>query len=214
MKNKTEVRKLETVAKITSEIVLTSYGTNIKKLNAQDVAIDDIDTSNKGICNSIVSDYIGVTDKNLDIKFRQMCNDNGIWFKAKKGVCIAPNDSFKHGRTAGTVVSAVKRFIKAGNVIDKTTTYSSIKEDLKVEITPEVKAVKEWFSKLTTADKQQAKKLLDAFKVAKAEELKQEQKEFLAKKEAKKNAEILKKTTAIISKSKPVRNKILNKAFG
>jgi len=214
MTKKNEVRKLETVAKVTSEIVLTSYGLNIIKLNAQDKASDVIDNSNKGICNSIVSDYIGVTDKNLDIKYRKMCNDNGIWFKAKKGVCIAPNDNFKHGRTAGTVVSAVKRFIKAGNVIDSKTTYSSIKEDLKVEITPEVKAVKEWFSKLTTADKQQARKLLEAFKVAKAEELKQEQKEFLAKKEVKKNAEILKKTTAIIHKSKPVRNKILNKAFG
>ena len=76
MTKKNEVRKLETVAKVTSEIVLTSYGLNIIKLNAQDKASDVIDNSNKGICNSIVSDYIGVTDKNLDIKYRKMCNDN------------------------------------------------------------------------------------------------------------------------------------------
>lgn len=132
MTKKVENKRVhEVIETPVNDVKMTSFLTNVTYLNQADEDTEKANVKALSKCNDIVQDFKGWTKQNLSTKYQKLCNDSGIFFKAKKGICLHEKNGTKLGKTAGTVVSACKRFINDGQVIDDKTTYSSIKEHFK-----------------------------------------------------------------------------------
>ena len=187
-KEDTKARELVEVVKIETPTFDTPLRVAVDFLSGGNNSIDNqletINTSAESVCNDLVRVFTGLTKQNYDSKRNALFLKANINFKAKKGVCR--NDALKLTGTASTVISTTKRYILADMSIDKDTTYSSIKEFFKVEITQAEKDVKKAFSGLSLNEKIKALELFVAHKKEVAEELKKENALFKAKKEAEK----------------------------
>jgi hypothetical protein len=129
MTKKVENKRVhEEVITPVNEQKITSFLTNVNYLNTADADTEKASVKALSKCNDIVQDFNGWNAQELDTKYQKLCNDSGIFFKAKKGICLHEKSGVKLGKTAGTVVSACKRFINDNQIIDDKTTYSSIKE--------------------------------------------------------------------------------------
>ena len=132
MTKKVENKRVhEEVITPVNEQKITSFLTNVNYLNTADADTEKASVKALSKCNDIVQDFKGWNAQELDTKYQKLCNDSGIFFKAKKGICLHEKSGVKLGKTAGTVVSACKRFINDNQIIDDKTTYSSIKEHFK-----------------------------------------------------------------------------------
>jgi len=132
MTKKVENKRVhEEVITPVNEQKITSFLTNVNYLNTADADTEKASVKALSKCNDIVQDFNGWNAQNLTTKYQKLCNDSGIFFKAKKGICLHEKSGVKLGKTAGTVVSACKRFINDKQIIDAKTTYSSIKEHFK-----------------------------------------------------------------------------------
>jgi len=132
MTKKVENKRVhEEVITPVNEQKITSFLTNVNYLNTADADTEKASVKALSKCNDIVQDFKGWNAQELDTKYQKLCNDSGIFFKAKKGICLHEKGGVKLGKTAGTVVSACKRFINDNQIIDDKTTYSSIKEHFK-----------------------------------------------------------------------------------
>jgi len=132
MTKKVENKRVhEEVITPVNEQKITSFLTNVKYLNTADADTEQATVKALSKCNDIVQDFKGWNAQEVDTKYQKLCNDSGIYFKAKKGICLHEKSGVKLGKTAGTVVSACKRFINDNQVITDKTTYSSIKEHFK-----------------------------------------------------------------------------------
>lgn len=132
MTKKVENKRVhEEVITPVNEQKITSFLTNVNYLNTADADTEKASVKALSKCNDIVQDFKGWNAQELDTKYQKLCNDSGIFFKAKKGTCLHEKSGVKLGKTAGTVVSACKRFINDNQIIDDKTTYSSIKEHFK-----------------------------------------------------------------------------------
>ena len=198
-KEDTKARELVEVVKIETPTFDTPLRVAVDFLSGGNNSIDNqletINTSAESVCNDLVRVFTGLTKQNYDSKRNALFLKANINFKAKKGVCR--NDALKLTGTASTVISTTKRYILADMSIDKDTTYSSIKEFFKVEITQAEKDVKKAFSGLSLNEKIKALELFVAHKKEVAEELKKENAIFEAKKEAEKIAEENKNSAVI-----------------
>lgn len=188
-----EVVKIETPSFDTPLRVAVDFLSGSK--NSIDTQLETINNSAESVCNDLVRVFTGLNKQNYESKRNSLFLKANINFKAKKGVCR--NDALKLTGTASTVISTTKRYILADMSIDKDTTYSSIKEFFKVEITQAEKDVKKAFSGLSLKEKIKAMELFVAHKKEVAEELKKENELFQAKKEADKITEINKNTAVI-----------------
>ena len=132
MTKKVENKRVrEEVITPVNEQKITSFLTNVNYLNTADADTEKASVKALSKCNDIVQDFNGWNAQELDTKYQKLCNDSSIFFKAKKGICLHEKSGVKLGKTAGTVVSACKRFINDKQIIDDKTTYSSIKEHFK-----------------------------------------------------------------------------------
>jgi len=132
MTKKVENKRVhEEVITPVNEQKITSFLTNVNYLNTADADTEKASVKALSKCNDIVQDFNGWNAQNLTTKYQKLCNDSGIFFKAKKGICLHEKSGVKLGKTASTVVSACKRFINDNQIIDDKTTYSSIKEHFK-----------------------------------------------------------------------------------
>ncbi len=132
MTKKVENKRVhEEVKTPSNELKLTSFLTNVNYLNTADADTEKASVKALSKCNDIVQDFNGWNAQNLTTKYQKLCNDSGIFFKAKKGSCLHEKSGVKLGKTASTIVSACKRFINDNQIIDDKTTYSSIKEHFK-----------------------------------------------------------------------------------
>lgn len=132
MTKKVENKRVhEVVETPVNDVKTTSFLTNVTYLNTADADTEKANVKALSKCNDIVQDFKGWNAQNLSTKYQKLCNDSGIFFKAKKGICLHEKSGVKLGKTASTVVSACKRFINDNQVIDDKTTYSSIKEHFK-----------------------------------------------------------------------------------
>ena len=132
MTKKVENKRVhEEVKTPVNDVKMTSFLTNVTYLNTADADTEKANVKALSKCNDIVQDFNGWNAQNLTTKDQKLCNDSGIFFKAKKGICLHEKSGVKLGKTASTVVSACKRFINDKQVIDDKTTYSSIKEHFK-----------------------------------------------------------------------------------
>ena len=132
MTKKVENKRVhEVVETPVNDVKMTSFLTNVTYLNTADADTEKASVKALSKCNDIVQDFNGWNAQELDTKYQKLCNDSGIFFKAKKGICLHEKSGVKLGKTASTVVSACKRFINDKQVIDNKTTYSSIKEHFK-----------------------------------------------------------------------------------
>jgi len=132
MTKKVENKRVhEEVITPVNEQKITSFLTNVNYLNTADADTEKASVKALSKCNDIVQDFNGWNAQNLTTKYQKLCNDSGIFFKAKKGICLHEKSGVKLGKTASTIVSACKRFINDNQIIDDKTTYSSIKEHFK-----------------------------------------------------------------------------------
>lgn len=132
MTKKVENKRVhEEVKTPVNEQKITSFLTNVNYLNTADADTEKASVKALSKCNDIVQDFNGWNAQNLTTKYQKLCNDSGIFFKAKKGICLHEKSGVKLGKSAGSVVSACKRFINDNQIIDDKTTYSSIKEHFK-----------------------------------------------------------------------------------
>jgi hypothetical protein len=132
MTKKVENKRVhEEVITPVNEQKITSFLTNVNYLNTADADTEKANVKALSKCNDIVQDFKGWNAQNLTTKYQKLCNDSGIFFKAKKGICLHEKSGVKLGKTASTIVSACKRFINDNQIIDDKTTYSSIKEHFK-----------------------------------------------------------------------------------
>ncbi len=132
MTKKVENKRVhEVIETPVNDVKMTSFLTNVTYLNTADADTEKANVKSLSKCNDIVQDFKGWNAQNLSTKYQKLCNDSGIFFKAKKGICLHEKSGVKLGKTASTVVSACKRFINDNQVIDDKTTYSSIKEHFK-----------------------------------------------------------------------------------
>jgi len=132
MTKKVENKRVhEEVKTPVNEQKITSFLTNVNYLNTADADTEKANVKALSKCNDIVQDFKGWNAQNLTTKYQKLCNDSGIFFKAKKGICLHEKSGVKLGKTASTIVSACKRFINDNQIIDDKTTYSSIKEHFK-----------------------------------------------------------------------------------
>lgn len=132
MTKKVENKRVhEVIETPVNDVKMTSFLTNVTYLNTADADTEKANVKALSKCNDIVQDFNGWNAQNLSTKYQKLCNDSGIFFKAKKGICLHEKSGVKLGKTASTVVSACKRFINDKQVIDDKTTYSSIKEHFK-----------------------------------------------------------------------------------
>jgi len=132
MTKKVENKRVhEEVITPVNEQKITSFLTNVNYLNTADADTEKASVKALSKCNDIVQDFNGWNAQNLTTKYQKLCNDSGIFFKAKKGICLHEKSGVKLGKTASTIVSACKRFINDKQIIDDKTTYSSIKEHFK-----------------------------------------------------------------------------------
>jgi len=128
MTKKVENKRVhEVIETPVNDVKMTSFLTNVKYLNTADADTEKANVKALSKCNDIVQDFNGWNAQNLTTKYQKLCNDSGIYFKAKKGICLHESGT-KLGKSAGSVVSACKRFINDNQIIDNKTTYSSIKE--------------------------------------------------------------------------------------
>jgi len=195
-KKNNEVRKQEKVAKI----VNANFKDKPLRIAVDKLILADTETlsasvKTASICNDLVRLFAGFTDENFTSKKNALFLESNINFKAKKGICR--KDALSLTGTASSVISTAKRFVKAGKIIDKLTTYSEIKNHFKAEVSDELKEVRSAFTKLSLVDKQKALSLLETFKEEKAKELKESQKAYDDKQ---KNKEVIE--TSLTKKTK------------
>lgn len=213
-KEDTKARELVEVVKIETPSFDTPLRVAVDFLSGGNNSIDNqletINTSAESVCNDLVRVFTGLTKQNYDSKRNALFLKANINFKAKKGVCR--NDALKLTGTASTVISTTKRYILADMSIDKDTTYSSIKEFFKVEITQAEKDVKKAFSGLSLNEKIKALELFVAHKKEVAEKLKKENALFEAKKEAQKKKQYTQKEALkIATKNSAVIQAVITK---
>jgi hypothetical protein len=94
--------------------------------NATDKELKELSITKGKVCDNIVNYYIGLNIGEFENKFKTDAIENDIAIRLK-GFKPSPIAKPIIG-TAKTVISNCKKFIKLGNVIDKTTTYKAIRK--------------------------------------------------------------------------------------
>ncbi len=85
MTKKVENKRVhEVIETPVNDVKTTSFLTNVTYLNKADEDTERANVKALSKCNDIVQDFKGWTKQNLSTKYQKLCNDSGIFFKAKK----------------------------------------------------------------------------------------------------------------------------------